>query len=66
LRHVPGAFDEQVARVNDPATATTYIVAEQSFDEFGLDPAGAQRAIVARDYTLEATVAGIPIYRRSK
>ena len=50
--------------MNDPATAPTYVVAEQPFDQFDLDRDGAMRAIIARDYRLEATVAGIPIYHR--
>ncbi|HEY8602428.1 MAG TPA: hypothetical protein VIL85_28660 [Thermomicrobiales bacterium] len=64
MRHVPGAFAEQVALLNDPATAPTYIVGAQPFDVLGLDPEGALRAIVARDYALESTVEGMPIFRR--
>ena len=66
MQHVPGAFAEQVALIADPATAPTYIVGAQPFDVLGLDPDGALRAIVARDYALEATVAGMPIFRRVK
>jgi hypothetical protein len=66
LRWTPGAFDEQVARIADPATAPRYIVGAQAFDRFGFDPDGTLRGIVARDYTLETTIGGLPIYRRTK
>ena len=64
MRYVPGAFAEQVALLDNPDTAPTYIVGAQPFDVLGLDPEGALRAIVARDYALEATVEGMPIFRR--
>jgi hypothetical protein len=66
LRWTPGAFEEQVARIADPATAPRYIVGAQAFDRWGFDPQGTLRAIVARDYTLETTIAGMPLYRRAK
>jgi 4-amino-4-deoxy-L-arabinose transferase-like glycosyltransferase len=66
LRWTPGAFDEQVARIADPATAPRYIVGAQAFDRFGFDPGGTLRAVVARDYILETTIGGLPLYRRSK
>lgn len=64
LGRTPGAFGEQVARIADPATAPRYIVGAQAFDRWGFDPDGALRAIVARDYEQETTIAGIPLYRR--
>ena len=64
LRWTPGAFDEQVARIADPATAPRYIVGAQAFDRWGFDPDGTLRAIVARDYTLETTIGDLPLYRR--
>jgi 4-amino-4-deoxy-L-arabinose transferase-like glycosyltransferase len=64
LLWTPGAFDEQVARIADPATAPRYIVGAQPFDDFGFDADGRLRAIVARDYVLETTIGGIPVYRR--
>ena len=63
LQRVPGAFAAQVARLADPATAPCYVVAAQAFDRFGFDQDGSLRAVVARDYELEATVAGVPLYR---
>ena len=65
LRRTPGAFDEQVARIADPATAPRYIVGAQEFDRFGFDADGTLRAIVARDYQLETTIEGVPLYRRA-
>lgn len=64
LRWTPGAFDEQVARIANPTTAPRYIAGAQAFDRFGFDSDGRLRAIVARDYTLETTIGGVPIYRR--
>lgn len=64
LQWTPGAFDEQVARLADPATAPRYIVGAQAFDRWDFDPDGTLRAIVARDYTLETTIDGLPLYRR--
>jgi hypothetical protein len=52
-----------VARLADPATAPCYIAAAQAFDHFGFDQDGRLRAVVARDYALETTVAGVPLYR---
>jgi 4-amino-4-deoxy-L-arabinose transferase-like glycosyltransferase len=66
LQRIPGAFDEQVARLADPATAPRYIVVVQPFDAGGLDADGALRAVVARDYTLETTIGGVPLYRRGE
>jgi hypothetical protein len=63
---IRGAFDEQVARIANPRTAPAYIIAAQPLDAFGLDPDGALRAVVARDYQLETTIGGLPIYRRGK
>ncbi|HET8626845.1 MAG TPA: hypothetical protein VFL91_05480, partial [Thermomicrobiales bacterium] len=63
LEWTPGAFVEQVVRLADPATAPRYIVGAQDFDDYGFD-GDAIRAVVARDYTLETTIEGIPIYRR--
>ena len=65
LRRTPGAFDEQVARLANPATAPRYIVGAQAFDRWDFDPAGTLRAIVARDYQLETTINDLPIYRRT-
>ena len=65
LTRTPGAFEEQVARLADPATAPRYIVGAQRFDRWGLDADGRLRAVVARDYTREITIDGIPLYRRS-
>ncbi|HEX6738698.1 MAG TPA: glycosyltransferase family 39 protein [Vicinamibacteria bacterium] len=65
LTRTPGAFEEQVARLADPATAPRYIVGAQRFDRWGLDADGRLRAVVARDYTLETTVEGVPLYRRN-
>jgi 4-amino-4-deoxy-L-arabinose transferase-like glycosyltransferase len=64
IRRIPGAFDEQLILLTDPATAPRYILAAQPFDYRGLDPHGALRAVVASQYTLETTIDGIPIYRR--
>ncbi len=61
-----GAFTEQTARIGDPATAPRYIVGAQAFDFQGFDVDGALRAIVARDYTLETTIDGVPLYRRTE
>jgi hypothetical protein len=66
LGRMPGAFDEQVARIADPATAPRYIVGVQAFDRWDFDPNGTLRAIVARSYWLETTIAGVPLYRRTK
>ena len=63
LKWTPGAFAEQVALLADPGTAPRYVVGAQAFDAFGLDPDGALRAVVARDYTLETTIAGVPLFR---
>jgi hypothetical protein len=65
LGWTPGAFAEQVARLGDPATAPRYIVGAQAFDFHDFDADGALRAIVARDYTLETTIDGVPLYRRN-
>jgi 4-amino-4-deoxy-L-arabinose transferase-like glycosyltransferase len=65
LSRTPGAFAEQVALIANPATAPRYIVGAQAFDRWGFDPDGALRAIVARDYSLETTIDGIPLYRRN-
>lgn len=62
----PGAFDEQVALLADPITAPRYIVGAQPFDVAGLDADGRLRAVVARDYTQETTIGGIPLYHRNK
>lgn len=64
LSRTPGAFAEQVARLDDPATAPRYIVGAQAFDFRSFDADGALRAVVARDYVLETTIAGMPLYRR--
>jgi hypothetical protein len=64
LAWTPGAFEEQVARIANPATAPRYIVAAQAFDRFGFDASGDLRAVVTRDYRLDATIAGVPIYER--
>jgi len=64
LVRVPGAFERQIALLADPATAPRYIAAVQPFDEGGLDAQGTLRALMERDYVLETTVEGIPIYRR--
>lgn len=64
LGGTPGAFAEQVTRLGDPATAPRYIAGAQAFDFRGFDADGALRALVARDYTLETTIAGVPLYRR--
>ena len=66
LKWTPGAFDEQVARLADPATAPRYIVAAQPFDWLELDPNGALRAVVARDYTLETAIGDMTLYRRNR
>ena len=42
------------------------IVGAQAFDRFGFDPNGTLRAIVARDYVLESTIGGMPVYRRNE
>ncbi len=63
LQRVPGAFEEQVARLADLATAPCYIAAAQAFDRFGFDQEGRLRAVVAHDYALDTTVAGVPLYR---
>lgn len=60
----PGAFDEQVARLANPATAPTYIVAAHPLDQIGVADTGPLLAVVARDYRREVVVAGVPIYRR--
>lgn len=65
IRRIPGAFDEQVARLADPASAPRYIVEAQDFARWGLDADGRLRALVARDYVLETTIEGIPLYRRA-
>lgn len=64
LLWTPGAFDRQVARLADPTTAPRYIVGAQAFDRWGFDKQGTLRAVVARDYVLETTIDGIPLYRR--
>jgi len=64
LAGVPGAFDEQVARIADWATAPLYIVEAQAFDRWGFDPHGKLRAVIASNYRLETTIEGLPIYRR--
>lgn len=64
LLWTPGAFDQQVARLANPATAPRYIVGAQAFDRWGFDQQGTLRAVVARDYALETTIDGIPLYRR--
>ncbi|HET8626844.1 MAG TPA: hypothetical protein VFL91_05475 [Thermomicrobiales bacterium] len=64
LTRTPGAFAEQVARLADPATAPRYIVGAQDFTRWGLDADGSLRAVVARDYALETTIDGVPLYRR--
>ncbi len=63
LGRTPGAFAEQVARLDDPATAPLYIVGAQTFDRWGFDPERALRAVVTRDYGLETTIGGIELYR---
>lgn len=63
LQRTPNAFTEQVARIADPQTAPRYIVAAQPFDSFGLDPNGALQDTVQRNYVLETTIEGIPLYR---
>ena len=60
-----GTFAEQVDRLADPARAPRYIVGVQAFDFFGGDLDGAMRAVVARDYLLEATIDGVPFYTAS-
>jgi len=65
LGWTPGAFGEQAARLADPASAPRYIVGAQAFDFRGLDADGALRTIVARDYTLETTIDGVPLYLRA-
>ena len=64
LARTPGAFEEQVARMANPTTAPRYVVEAQAFDRWGFDPDRELRGIVARDYLLEATIGGVPIYRR--
>ncbi|HEX5503296.1 MAG TPA: hypothetical protein VFW96_11790 [Thermomicrobiales bacterium] len=64
LTRTPGAFADQVARLADPTTAPRYIVGAQAFTRWGLDADGALRAVVARDYALETTIDGVPVYRR--
>lgn len=64
LGWTPGAFAEQAARLGDPATAPRYIAGVQAFDFRGFDADGALRAVVARDYTWETTIDGVPLYRR--
>lgn len=66
LSRIPGAFDEQIARLADPVTAPRYIIAAQPFDTYGFDSQGKLRAVVERDYTLETTISGIPLYRRNR
>ena len=56
----------RAARLADPATAPRYIVGAQAFDFRGFDADGALRAVVARDYTLETTIGGVPLYRRDQ
>jgi hypothetical protein len=63
LIFTPGAFDEQVARLADPATAPRYIVGAQPFNANGYDPQWALRSVVTTHYTLETTIGGIPLYR---
>jgi hypothetical protein len=65
LKWTPGAFDEQVERLANPATAPRYVVAAQPFDNYGFDDDGALRAVIERDYRLETTIGGIPLYRRN-
>ncbi len=64
LSRTPGAFQEQVTRIDTPATAPRYIVGAQAFDRWGFDADGTLRAIVARDYERETTIEGIDLYRR--
>jgi hypothetical protein len=64
LGATPGALDEQINRLANPATAPRYIVEAQAFDRWGFDSAGRLREIVARDYRLETTIDGINLYRR--
>ena len=66
LQRFPGAFADQVARLNDPVAAPTYVVAAQPLASLGLDASGTLRAAVAQHYTLETTIRGIPIYRHNK
>ena len=60
----PGAWDQQIARLANPATAPRYIVELHPFDYADRDADGALRAIVARDYALETTIGGAHVYRR--
>lgn len=64
LTRVPGAFDEQLALLEQPATAPRYIVGAQDFTRWGLDNEGKLRALLARDYAPAVTIAGVPLYRR--
>lgn len=66
LANIEGAFDEQLALLSNPATAPRYVAVTHPYDAFGLDPDGQLRAIIARDYILEATIVGFPIYRRNE
>jgi hypothetical protein len=65
LQRFPGAFADQVARLNDPVAAPSYVIAAQPLDALGLDADGTLRAAVARHYVLETTIRGIPIYRNT-
>ena len=56
LKRMPGAFEGQVARLADGATAPRYVEGGHEFDARGLDRDGALRAVVARDHTPEATI----------
>lgn len=64
IRWIPGAFEEQMALLIAPATAPRYIVVARSFDYRGLDTDGVLRSLVERQYVLETTIGGIPLYRR--
>lgn len=64
LKLQAGAIQEQTAIIANEGSAPRYIVVVQPLDSFDLDPDGALRAIVARDYDLETTIGGIPLYRR--
>ena len=65
LATIPGAFDEQIALLTEPSTAPRYIALVHDFGDFSLDGAGRMASLVARDYVLETTIDGIPIYRRA-
>jgi hypothetical protein len=64
LGWTPGALDEQFAILSNPATAPRYIVLTDDINRWGFDPTGRLQALVARDYTLDITIDGIPLYRR--